>query len=349
MTKLLPPKRLWLFTIIMTLALTLNLPLAFAKTKAAAQPPVLVNTIAAKTAMYHPYFEVTGSLGSNHGITVKAETAGRVTKIFFSSGQYVKANTPLVQIYPDVLMAQMKLAKAKLKLSKLNFQRYQKLLVKQAVSQQEYDQALATLETDSAQLQEIKAQLQQTLIRAPFSGYLGLDQIDIGDYLTPGQAIVNLEQTNLVTVKFDVPEAFMRQIHVGDKVSIHAHAYGSKIFTGKITSKESKIDTETRTLSFEGEIPNPNNELVPGSFVEVRVYYDKPQQLVSIPQTALLYSEKGEYVYKIINGKAIQSYVTLGKRGPSNVFITKGIQPNDQIVTVGVQKLFPGAKVKVVS
>lgn len=316
---------------------------SFAAKQVAPSFPVNVMTAAYKT--WQPSIISTGTLVADQGVTIKSDVAGRVTKIYFKSGTHVKAGDPLVQIFPDILQAQLKQDQAAVVLTKQNFERMTILNKKEVASRVDYDQARANYQVAVSNLQKTQAQLEQTLITAPFSGYLGIRKINLGDYLSAGSIVVNLEDTNPMYVDFSIPEVFSKQILKGQKVEISSRIYGKKTFIGTVIAVESLISPGTRTLNVRASIPNKDNVLVPGSFVVTKIFVGEPKQLIQIPQTAIVYSEQGDYVYVIKNNKAVKTIVTLGDRGDKNIFITSGLKAGDNVVTAGQQRLTNGAGV----
>ena len=310
--------------------------------------PVVVEAGPATAVKWQPRIMATGTLVAEQGITVRSEVAGRITQLFFKSGDVVKAGTPLLRIYPDILLAQLKSNEAALKLKKLNFARISSLYKKNAVSKSQLDTTASELQSSQAQVDQTQAQLTQTLIKAPFAGVLGIRKVSLGDYVTAGQAIVNLQDVDPIFVDFSVSEKHMKQVAIGEKLTVYSSAYGKQRFVGKVVAMESLIDPSTRTILVRAAIPNKNRVLIPGSFVEVKLALGKSETIVSIPQTAIVYSPGGDFVYKVIGGKAIKTSVVLGTRGVTNIFIKKGLSPGDVVVTAGQQKLHDKALVKIV-
>lgn len=320
---------------------------AYAANPAAQTMAAVVEASKAQAATYQASVNSVGTLVAEQGITVKSEVAGRVTKILFQSGQYVKQGAPLVQIYPDILQAELAANQAAAELSKVNYQRNEMLYKKGAISISTLDQAAAQLKSDDANVEKTQAQLSQTLVTAPFNGFLGIRQISLGDYLNAGSAIVNLEDVDPIFVDFSVPEKYLMKIRTGDNVTITSNTYGSQTFIGKVIAKDSLINANTRTLSIRAVAPNPKNELAPGSFVEVSMQLGQPENLVLIPQTALSYSKEGAYVFRIVDGKAVKTVVELGERENKDIYITKGLAPGDAVVSAGSLKLHDGSIVKI--
>lgn len=320
-----------------------------AKKSDGGMPPAFVTVTNPTQTTWQDTISMTGSLASFNGITVKAEAAGRITHVYFSSGQMVKKGDLIIEIFPDIIKAQLKQAEAQLALSQTDFKRFAELLKKGFVTQAEYDKSAATMKSNQATVDQYKAQLSQTLIKAPFSGKIGLKLISLGDYVNIGQNIVQLEALDPIEVDFSVPEIYMSQIKVGTKVSLKISAYPKETFNGEIYAINAALDPSTRTLDVRASIPNPENKLLPGTFAEVSMYLGDPMTVITIPQTAIIYDPQGNYVYRVINNRAVKTPLTLGKKIENNqIIIPQGLTQNDVIVTEGQIKIGDGAPVNII-
>lgn len=317
---------------------------AWAKKQQAAQmPPVVVSTITAQQGTYQEQTTSTGSLAALQGIALKPESSGRITAIHFKSGQYVTKDTPLVQIYPNILQAQLEQAQANLKLSELTYARDAKLFKEHAVSQAALDTAAANLKSYRGKVQEIQAQLDQNLIKAPFSGKLGLRQISLGDYISPSDTIVNLEALDPIRIDFSVPEVYLSKLKIGQQVTVQSDAYPKTNFTGHVNSLESLVSQNTRSIDIRATLSNKDHKLLPGMYVEVTMPLGPKETVVKIPQTALASDTHGYFVYKVEKQQAVRASVSIGHRDADNVVITKGLKAEDTIVSTGTNKVYPGA------
>lgn len=332
-------KQLFLLLGIVIIAFYFLFSLGCGKGQQGGMPPVAVEISPVKMQPWQTEIEAVGTLSASQGIVIKPEIAGRITAIYFQSGQEVAANAPLIQINPDVIKAQLDAAKARLASSKANYNRIESLNSKRVASPSELDNALSTYLADSAAVAQYQAMMDQTLIRAPFPGRLGLRLVNLGDYITTGQAITNLQDTDLMRVEFSVPETYLRQINNGDNVQIYSNDFPGKVFQGNVYAYDSSIDPNTRSLGIRASVPNKDGKLLPGSFVEVKLLSGKPQPFMTIPETALSYEAEGEYVYKIKDGMAIKTRVTSGEHKNNQVVILKGLTANDKVVSVGQFKI----------
>lgn len=337
-------------TLVLTLSLlVLSNTLTFAKDDPSPQiPPTLIQTTSVIAKTFQDSFQATGSLAASQGIVVTPEIPGRITQIYFQSGQSVKKGDPLIQIYDAIIKAQLDKAEADLKLKKVNYQRYLKLYQKHYFERAGLDQMASELDSSRADVAQLEATLSQTLIRAPFGGQLGLRQVSIGDYVAPGTTLVNLQAVDPIDVNFSIPETYLNRVKIGDQVSIQPEANPGKSYQGAINAFNSLIDSTTRTLDARATIPNPNHTLIPGSFAEVTISFGSSNPVLLIPQTAVSYSTENNYVYRVINNKAVKTTVALGKKLDHDwVIVTSGLKMGDQIVVGGQMKLQDGAPVQV--
>lgn len=307
--------------------------------KNSGMPPVAVEAATAKPENWQAEIQAVGSLAASQGIIIKPEISGRITAIYFQSGQEVKPNAPLLQINPDIIKAQLVSAQAKANLSQANYNRILKLYSKGVSSQAENDTARSNYQADAAAVQQYQALLNQTLVRSPFEGKLGLRLVNLGDYISIGEAITNIQDIDPLRVDFSVPEIYMSQIQIGDKVLIHSQDYPNQSFVGKVYALDSSIDPNTRSLAIRAIVPNKEYKLLPGSFVEIKLFTGKPQQLITIPEIALGYSETGSYVYKIINNLAVKTPVKVGQHKQNTVVVLNGLKVGDQVVAAGQFKI----------
>lgn len=290
--------------------------------------------------------EVTGSLEANESVALQSEVSGLVTGIYFKEGTNVSKGTVLVKINDKDIQAQMQEALTKQNLSSSNENRAKQLLEKGAISQEEYDAALADLKSLKAQVQLFRAQLAKTTIVAPFSGKIGLRSISVGVYITPTTVIANLLSTNPIKVNFSVPEKYMGQIKMNSNITFRTDA-SSQIYSGKVFAIEPGIDAQTRTLQIKALADNNKNELLPGSFAKVSLVLSKIDDAILVPNEAIIPVLKGKTVFVSKNGKAKQIEVHSGTRTEQNIVITSGLVPGDTVLTTGALSLKEDAPVKV--
>ncbi|MNK15144.1 Multidrug resistance protein MexA precursor [compost metagenome] len=290
--------------------------------------------------------EVTGTLEANESVELRSEVSGLVTSINFKEGANVSKGSLLVKINDRDIQAQLQQALTKQQLSATNENRSKQLLEKGAISQEEYDTSLADLQSLKAQTQLIRAQLAKTAIYAPFSGKIGLRSISVGGYITPTTLIATLSSVNPLKISFSVPEKYIGQIKLNSEMSFTTDGL-NKTFSGKVFAIEPGINTQTRTLQIKALVPNPNDELRPGSFAKIKLALSTVKDALLIPNQAIIPVLKGKTVYITKDGKAEQVAVEAGTRTADHIVITSGLNVGDTVLTTGAMALKPGAPVKV--
>lgn len=309
-------------------------------------PPTPVEIAKATPDEWQDQIQTTGTISAIQGIMVKPEVAGRVTKIYFTSGTDVKKGEPLFQIFPDILNAQLANNEAALSLAQVNYDRTLVLYQKKVASKEQLDQYTAQLQQAQANLDQTKAQLVQHNILAPFSGRIGLKMVDVGDYVNAGTNVVSLQQMNPLRVDFNVPDRYIDTLKINDKIEVKpSSSETDTIYVGNVYAFNSAVDPDTRSFSMWGQIPNPNENLIPGTYVDITLYVGKPHPIIAVPQTAALFSPQGEYVYKIVDNKAVKTQVTVGMREANWIEVKSGLVAGDVVVTAGQLKLYDGAAV----
>jgi len=307
---------------------------------------MLVNGIVVRTTSFANKLDVTGTIEANESVALQSEVSGLVTGIYFKEGSNVSKGSLLVKINDRDIQAQLQEALTKQNLSSTNENRAKQLLQKGAISQEEYDTALADLKSLKAQAQLIRAQLAKTSIIAPFSGKIGLRSISVGEYITPTKIIANLLSTNPVKINFSVPEKYMGQIKVNSTITFRTDG-STQLYTGKVFALEPGINAQTRTLQVKALASNENNELRPGSFAKVSLTLDKVENAILIPNQAIIPVLRGKTVFISQHGKAKQVEVQSGTRTDENILITSGLKIGDTVLTTGALSLKDDAPVKV--
>jgi len=308
-------------------------------------PPMPVEVFTVQKQVWQPELKATGTLVANRGAILRAEITGRVTKILFSPGQSVKEADPLVQLNPDILQANLDSAKAQLALSELNYQRMVTLSKKNVIAKAELDKSEATLKSDKANVERAQAQFNQALIRAPFAGRAGLNIVNVGEYVAPGQDLVSVQALDPIRADFSVPETYAGKVVVGQTVHVVTALYPGQFFTGKLTEIDSLLSTKTRTLAVRAYIPNQDHKLLPGAFVDITLLFGDKQDVLFVPQTAIIFDAAGNYVYKVVDKKAVKTMVKLDARAGDRVIVKEGLKAGDVIVTSGQNKLHDGSAV----
>jgi len=319
-------------------------------------PPEAVTTIVTSQEKWPSTLSVIGTVAAVHGVTVSADLPGIVEKISFDSGEHVQEGETLVSLDTRQERAQLKAAESQLQLSKLNFDRTKQLLARGVIAQAEYDQLSAETQQAEARAGEIKATIERKQIRAPFQGTLGIRQINLGQYLEGGSAVVPLQSMDPVYVNFDVPQDAAAALRVGDEVRVTADSIATALPPGKVTAINSVVDEATRTVQIQSEFRNPRGRLRPGMFVEVEARLGTSTKVVALPATAVSYAPYGNSVYVVTDMKdskghsyrgVEQRFIKLGSGRGDQVAVVQGLKAGEEIVTSGVFKLRNGASVLV--
>jgi membrane fusion protein, multidrug efflux system len=321
-----------------------------------APPPPPVAAVAAKLETMPRYLEGIGTVTAVRQVTIAPEVAGRVTQIMFEPGQSVKAGDPLAQIYDAPDRADLANFEAQAKNAEVNLGRAKTLAAKEFGSVQSVDQQQMALDQAHAGIAKTDAIISQKQVRAPFAGQLGIRQINLGQYLNPGTAVVTLTDLDTLFVDFTLPEQASGQIAIGQQVDIASDAFPDKKFAGKLTTIEPQIDPQTRAIKLEATVPNPGHVLLPGMFAQARVVLAPEPDVVTVPETAVDYTPYGNSIYVIREtgaddhgGKkylAVQSFVDLGQRRDGRVAVKSGVKAGELVATSGQLKLINNAPVR---
>lgn len=320
-------------------------------------PPTAVAVAEAQKVSMPRYAPGIGTLQAEHQVTITSEVGGLVTKIFFQAGATVKAGDPLVQLNDQPEQGDLANFRAQVKLAELNLGRSRQLLERQNAAQQTVDQNQAQLDQMRASIAKTEALIAQKLIRAPFDGVLGIRQIEVGQYVTAGGAVVTLTDLNSLYVNFTLPEHQRGQITVGQKVLLTVDAYPGRTFEAALTTIEPQIDPATRSIKGQATLANPDHTLQPGMFANTRVVLPPAPDVVTVPATSVDFTLYGDSVFvvreagKDAKGQSIlkvtRTFVKTGDRNQDSVAILDGVAPGDRVVVSGQLKLQSGTEVVV--
>jgi membrane fusion protein, multidrug efflux system len=329
---------------------------AAAQAAAMQPPPEAVTTIVAAAEPWPDTLPVIGTTAAVQGVTVAADLPGLVGRISFESGRAVREGDVLVQLDTRQEQAQLAAAEAQRELARLNFERMQALVVDGAISKADFDQAAAEQKSTEARVGEIKASIARKTIRAPFSGILGIRQVNLGQYLSGGDPVVPLQALHPIYVNFGVPQQETARVRVGGSVRIVADELSGASFTGRVTAVDSVINQATRNVQVQATVPNPDGKLKPGMFVQTSIATGSTRSLVSLPASAIGYAPFGDSVYVLGDLKGpdgrtyrgvTQKFVKIGPTRGDRVAVLSGVNAGDEVVTSGVFKLRNGAAVNV--
>lgn len=288
----------------------------------------------------------TGTILANEEVELKSEVAGKITKILFNEGSYVNKGDLLVKINDADLQAQLRRAESKVKLAEEKEFRQRQLHDGNLISQEEYDNTVSELNVNKADYDLIKAQIDKTEIRAPFSGTIGLRSVSEGSYLTTATVIATFQNLNIIKVDFSIPEKYSTSVKKGDELDFRISG-SATVFKAKIYAIEPKIDPGTRTLKIRAICNSNYSELIPGAFANVELSLKKINDAILVPSVAIVPELKGQKVYLYKNGVVAQQNVEIGIREETSIQIVSGLNAGDTVITSGILQIKPMSKVTI--
>jgi membrane fusion protein (multidrug efflux system) len=328
---------------------------AIAQASSFQPPPEAVTTTVSRTEQWPSTLDAIGTVVAVHGVTVSADLPGIVDGIAFDSGHAVQAGEVLVRLDTKQEEAQLVAAEAQRDLTRLRFERARGLAEQGIVAKADFDQAEAENKQAEARVGEIRATIQRKRIRAPFSGVLGIRQVNLGQYLSAGDAVVSLQSLRPIYVNFAVPQQEVSRLRVGGAISVSAEGAGTAM-TGRITAIDSIVNEGTRNVGVQATFANDDGRLHPGMFVETKIDLGAGASVIALPASAINYAPYGDSVFVVadVEGPKGQKYrgvrqqfVKLGGGRGDQVAVLSGLGPGEEVVTSGVFKLRPGTAVHV--
>jgi membrane fusion protein, multidrug efflux system len=322
--------------------------------KAYVPPAQAVTTAEVRRVQWQSELTAVGSSLAVQGVTVSSEVPGTVKAIAFESGAMVKKGDLLVRLDTSIEQAELASAEASARLATLDLERMKKLRAVGAGSEADLDTAAARAAQASAAFANVQAVIGKKTIRAPFSGRLGIREIDLGEVLQPGAPIVSLQSSDPIYVEFSLPQQALSRVEAGNPVAVGTDAFPDRKWQGRVDVVDAKIDPGTRNFTVRALVDNPNGELRPGMFVDVKVLRPETQELLAIPASAVLFAPYGDSVYvtkekQTDSGETLQVveqvFVRLGERRGDLVAVTSGLNAGDTIVSTGAFKLQNGMAV----
>lgn len=333
-------------------------------------PAVTVAAVQIKPRDWHPYLSSIGTFVAINGVEVNTQSAGKVTKIYFNSGEYVEKDRPLIDIDDSVEQAQLKFHQANLILQQANYQRQTDLLKRNATSASVVDEARAKMLQAQANVENTQATIDLKHIKAPFTGELGIRQIDLGQYIQPGiTPIVSLQSLNPIYLNFYIPEQYINSIKTGQNIHFSIEQNPDQHFRGKITAINSKVDEKTHNIQVQATVENFSRQseqsprrpersersssiqemsrvarhdvnqhdmnFIPGMFAKIEVEQPVLHDVLAVPSTAISYTMYGDSVFIVNQHKnnAQQNVYTVKR-----VYVTPGdTQGNYTIIKQGIQ------------
>lgn len=320
-------------------------------------PPAVISAVPVRVEGVPRSATGIGSLAAVHQVTISPEVGGRITQIFFEAGAAVKTGDPLLQLNDAPDRGDLANYQAQLRMAEVTVSRNTQLAQRNYATLETVDQNNMQLEQMKAMIVKTEAIIAQKLVRAPFAGRLGVRQVEVGQYLNPGAAVVTLTDLSHLYVNFTLPSQQRAEIKLGQQVKVTADAFPGRTFTAEITTIEPQIRADTRTITLQATMPNPDDALLPGMFVNAAVVLPPQPDQVVVPETAVDYTLYGDSVYVVRKdgsdaaGKSVvtahRTAVKTGARWGGNVAILSGLKPGDEIVAAGQVKLQDGSAVVV--
>ncbi len=320
-------------------------------TRSESAQPVLVDVAPVTVGSVTESIQAVGTLEAIASITVRPEIAGVIRRIHFQDGQVVERAAPLVELDQEELQSQATQASAEEKMAVVTYERLKRITDEQSaiVPAQQMDEARMAWHAAAANSHLYAARLKKTVIRAPFSGTLGLRRVSVGDYLQPGQDIVNLEDLRTLHVDFKVAEVWLSRLHVDQTLIVTTDAFPSTTFEGQVTAIDPRVDAVNRTVAVRAVIPNPDRTLRPGLFVTVRLTLGEAARALLIPEEAGFLRQEKTMVFQVEGQTARLKEVMLGVRERGVVHVRAGLKEGDVVVRTGPHKLHDGDLVSIKS
>ncbi|MFC4860777.1 efflux RND transporter periplasmic adaptor subunit [Pseudomonas sp. MAHUQ-62] len=322
---------------------------ALASLSAVAQEAPLVEVAEPQRALVRDELVTFGSLRSDESVMIRPEIEGRVASLHFREGEAVKGGELLISLDDAIARAELAQAQANLDLAEKSYERAKMLFSRGASNAQAQDESQSQQQAARASLALAQARLEKTQIRAPYDGTLGLRQVSVGDYLSAGQDMVNLEVLDPLKVDFRVPQKAVSQVSIGQLVELRLDAYPGERFRGEIIALNPRLDEVGRSQAIRAQVGNRDHRLKPGQFVKVSVILAERPQALLIPEEAVMPVGQQLFVNLVVDGKVERRQIKIGQRLRGKAEVREGLQGNEQVITAGWQKVSPGLEVRTVA
>jgi membrane fusion protein, multidrug efflux system len=289
-----------------------------------------------------------GTARANESVEIRPRISSIVTRVAFTEGQLVQEGDLLVELENSEVRAGLAVAEAALSESRSTYNRSESLASSQAISASNLEQLRATMQVNEAQVAAARARLANTIIRAPFTGRVGLRRVSPGGFVDTSTVITTLDDTEVIKLDFSIPEAFLTVVNEGMAIAARSLVYPGRTFAGTVDSVDTRLDPVARSVQVRAILANPDGVLKPGMFLTVDLQRDRGEVLVA-PEEAIVPERDEQYVFQVIDGRAVKRLVTLGRRVPGLVEITGGISAGDTVITEGSHKIRDGSVVEIVN
>jgi membrane fusion protein (multidrug efflux system) len=306
---------------------------------------VAVITAEARTERVTSPLTALGTARANEAVEVTSKASNIVAAVRFRDGERVQKGQVLVELDSAQARADLAAAEAARADSASQVKRSRELLATKVISDAQFEQLEATLKTNEARVDAARSRLDDTVIRAPFAGRVGLRRVSVGTLVNPGTTIATLDDSSLIKVDFAVPENFLSVLREGLKVYALSAAFPDREFEGTIAGVDSRVDPVSRSVTVRAVVPNPDGKLKPGMFLNVRVAPDA-RDAIMIPEAALMPEQSRQFLYVVEDGRAIRREVRIGRREPGRVEVVAGLAPGERVIVEGTQKVREGGPVR---
>jgi membrane fusion protein, multidrug efflux system len=313
----------------------------------ATEAPVPVEAAPVRIDTVLQQIRAVGTLRSNESVVVASEVSGRILEIGGAEGQEVTRGKVILKLDPAIYEAELEQARSALALSERNHKRANDLKASGAGTGRALDEAVAALRNDQAAVTLAEARLAKTQIAAPFNGVLGLRRMSVGAYVNPGDMIINLEQIDPLKVDFRIPENALSAAKVGQPLYVTVDALPGEKFEGSVYAVDPQVDEAARNITLRATLPNRTGKLRPGLFARVSLIVARHENAVLIPERSLMPMAEDQFVFRVVDEKAVMTKVVLGERVGNEVEIVEGLKAGDSVVTDGVLKIRDGSPVSV--
>lgn len=293
--------------------------------------------------------EALGNARANEAIEVRTEITAALKAIYFTEGQRVEKGTILAELENAQQLAELAAARAALVESTSQLKRSEELFKTKVVAASQLEQLKAEQEADQAAVHAAQSKLDKTIIRAPFTGRLGLRRVSVGSILNTNTVITTLDDTSVIKLDFDVPEVFLANLEPGMQISAHSAAWPGVEFEGEVAFIDTRVDPVTRTVIVRALLPNEEERLRPGMFLTVSLLKQDAQAL-TIPEEAVVPEGSRQYVFVVGEGGLAQlREIQTGRRRPGEVEIVSGLSAGELVITEGTQSARDGHVVRIIN
>ncbi len=321
------------------------------------EPEAPVEVLTINAGQWRPSIHAIGYVEPSRGVDVTTSVAGLVDSLHFESGERVKKNQSLVSLESSVEVANLRAAEARLASAKSTLSRNQRLYEQKVIAAEAIDTTDSAYKVALAEVASARAVIERLEIKAPFDGLMGIRQVQVGQYVKPGDVIANLESRDEMRVRFTVPQKILPLLKLDMPMELHSDVYPNETFVGTINAIEPSIDKDSGVIQVQATIPNKEQKLRSGMYATLTIWQPEQSNIIVIPQRAINFTLYGEQVYVVApqkgkDGKEVlrvqQKAITVGERRGDDAVVTQGLQAGEMLVISGQVRLDNGTRVKIV-